>query len=322
MRVIHWTTVLLFFGVMLAACGGDDDKDDGPQHYTVGIIAIYTPLDDLTDGFKDALAGYGYVEGDNLTYAFTRALDGSIDSIIAADPDAVLCVTMPACDLVQAHADEAGLPVVFVTEIDPVLVNLADEWSHPGGNFTGISVFTQDARTEGRRLQLLTEIDPAIQRIFVPYNTSEVSAPIKLAAIQDAADALGVELVLAPFETEAEEQQTASTIPDDVDALFTFSEKIYAVESAIMFPNIAIMHHIPYSGATVEFGALMSYGPDYYTTGQQAARLVDQILKGTPPGELPVEVPDFVLSINLKTARFIGLEVPDAIVSQAQHIVR
>lgn len=307
-------TLLLISVLLLAGCGGGGDEDND-KHYTVGIISIYTPLDDLTDGFEDALTEYGYVEDDNLTYAFTRALDGRIDSILAADPDVVLCITMPACDLIQAHADEVGLPVVFVTEIDPIFAGFAEEWSHPGGNFTGISVFTPDASTEGRRLQLLLNIDPTIQRVYVPYNTTEVSAPIKLAAIQAAADALGVELVLAPFETEAEEQQIAGNIPDDVDALFTFSEKIYAVESALLFPNVAIMHNLPYSGATVEYGALMSFGPDYYATGQQAARLTDQILKGTPPGTLPVEVPNFIMSINLKTARQIGLAVPDSAVN-------
>lgn len=321
MRAKLWLAVVLIVSVVLAGCGGGASKEE-VRHYTVGIIAIHTPLDMLTDGFKDALAEYGYVEGDNLAYVSTRAAGGNIDRVTDVNPDVVLCVTMPACELVRDYADETGLPVVFVTEIDPMLVGFADQWSKPGGNFTGISVFTQDARTEGRRLQYLIEMDPTIKRVYVPYSTAEVSAPVKLAAVQEAADALGVELVLAPFETQEEWEDIAANIPDDVDALFTFSEKIYAIESAYLFSNVAMMHKLPYSGATVEHGALMSYGPDYYATGQQAARLVDQILKGTPAGELPIEVPLFVLSVNLKTARFIGLEVPDTIVAQAQHIVR
>jgi putative ABC transport system substrate-binding protein len=212
--------------------------------------------------------------------------------------------------------------VVFVTEIDPAIIGFVEEWARPGGNYTGISIYTRSASTEGRRLELLLDLDPTIKKIWVPYDSTEISASIKRSVIQNAADILEVELVYHAFESDTDLSLIVSEMPDDVDAIFTFSEKVYALESAVVLPNVAMMHRVPYSGATVQYGAVMSYGPNWYAVGEQAARLTNQILSGIPPSDLPVEPSDFVLSINLKTAQAIGLEVPDTMLQQANIIIR
>ncbi len=321
-RILSMMLVLI---IMLTSCGSDEkESDKGP--FTVGIIAPYAPLDDVTAGFQNALAGYEYIEGENLTYAYTRARNGDIDSVLSANPDIIFCITTPACELVQkaevtAEA-VAGIPVVFVTEIDPTIIGFVEEWPHPGGKYTGISIFPRTSSSEGRRLELLMAIDPTIKKVWIPYDSTEISASIKRDVVQNAADALGITLVYRAFESDTELNQVVEDMPDDIDAIFTFSEKVYGVESAIVLPNVAIMHRLPYSGVTVEYGALMSYGPDWYAVGEQSARLVNRILSGTSPGDLPVETPDFVLSINLKTAQYIGLEVPDSVLRQAHLIIR
>lgn len=321
MNKLRWAAAVVGV-ILLAACGGDGEESSAPKNYTVGIIAPYPSLDDVTTGFQDALTGYGYITGETATYISTRARDGDISSVLAAQPDVIFCVTTPACDYVYHNEAAAKIPVVFLTEIDPVETGYVEQWIKPGGHYTGISVFASDSAIEGLRLKLLLDIDPAIKRVFVPYNSTEVSASIKLAVLQKVADELGIELVLETMNTAEDLRRVADNIPDDIDAIFTFSEKIYEAETAIVFPNVAIMHQVPYSGGTVEMGALMAYGPEWYAVGEQAARLADQILKGIPAGDLPVETPDFVLSINLKTAGYIDLDVPDTMLRQAKTIVR
>ncbi len=312
----------MLFSVMLVACGNDSDKAD---HYTVGIINLTASLDPIIDGFKSQMVELGYVEGENLTYIYAGPpasiadLDALAQKLVEADVDMILSVGTPAAQAVQHATAEKPIPSVFVPVQDPIGSGLVPSLREPGGNMTGITFGSQ----EGKRLEWLIRVAPDVKRIYIPYNADDSAPNAALVLVSEAADQLGVELVLQPARNSDEVAAAIENIPDDVDAIMTLPDSIIS-QSLDDFVAAAIERKLPYSvplSNNVTRGALMSYGMQAVSVGKQAARLVDQIIKGTDPADLPVETAEFSLAINLQTAAMIGLEIPETILRQAVVII-
>jgi putative ABC transport system substrate-binding protein len=206
---------------------------------------------------------------------------------------------------------------------DPVGLGLIESFARPGGNITGVTEL--DIDLNAKRLQLFQEMIPGLKRVLFPYNPSDAYAVTAAKVYRDAARRLGIELVEQRVRTEAEAQAFFTQgLPNRIDGILgqrccalNLPGFVLQVTSAWMIPTI-------FSTAFwVERGALASYGPDNYETGRQVARLVDKILKGAKPAELPVEVnPKIEFAINLKTAKTLGLTIPPEVLFQADRIVR
>ncbi len=304
----------------LVACRAEEEM------INIGVVNFLPAMEPVLAGFKENMTALGYVEGENITYLYDgptvdqAELANVAANLVEANVDMILAFSTPAALAAQKAAAETEIPVVFAPVTDPVGTGLVAKISEPGGNVTGIS----NGRSEMRRLEWFLELVPDVKRIYVPYNSIDPSAQAALQAAQTAAVELDVELIPQPGTDSAEMLEAINSIPDDVDAVYMLPD-VLAISLMDQLVASTIERRLPLSGPTadqVAEGALISFGIDFHSVGVQAARLADQILRGSDPAVLPVEEGEFFLVINLKTAEAIGLEIDDTILQQANRIIR
>jgi putative tryptophan/tyrosine transport system substrate-binding protein len=308
--------------VLLAACDNEKTKT-----YTVGVINVVPDLDQNLAGFKEGMAGLGYIEGKNIRYLYNGPttdmgkLPAAAQSLVAAKADLILSITTPATKAAKQATAGSGLPVVFSTVTDPTGAGIVDSMQHPGGNITGVAFGIQ----EERRLEWLVRIAPAIRQIYVPFNPKDQSPVLALKMVRNAASKLGVELITREVHDPETLNDAVLNIPPEADAVFFLPDGLISTRLPDL-AGTALKRSLPTSVANIDavkyFSVLTAFGFDQRLYGKQAARLADQIFKGTLPAELPVEMAEFYLAINLKTARTIGLTISEDILRQADIIVR
>jgi putative ABC transport system substrate-binding protein len=215
------------------------------------------------------------------------------------------------------------IPIVFIFVPDPVGSKLVDSFARPGANVTGLSHFSSDLIA--KRLQFLKEIIPGLSRVALLVNPNAQITQLYVAITQAAAAALG--LVSQTFEARSlDELERAfdAMVATGMQAVMINSDGL-AFQGRSIIAKLAIARRLPlsaYSRETLEAGALMSYGPDYSQLCRRAAVVVDKILKGAKPSELPVEQPTkFNLAINLDTAKALGINLPTTLVAQADEVI-
>jgi putative ABC transport system substrate-binding protein len=316
-------SIWAIWSILLSACTGQ------PATKTIGVINLVPALDTAYQGFQEGMLAQGYSD-ENLKYIYPGAvgdpskLDAAAQALINEDVDMIFCITTPACLAAKKATAEKEIPVVFVAVTDPVVVGLVQDYTQPGDNVTGVTVGARGATNEGRRLQLLVEMLPSPKRIYIPLNPDDSVVKASLPVVQEAAEALGVELVLQETRTPDEVKAALAAIPDDVDAMFVFADQVVTADLGGLV-QAALDNQLPLSTPNTvgpQLGALMSFGSDFSATGKQAARICSLILKGTKPADVPVESPEFFLNINLKTAGLIGLEIPESVLRQAANVIR
>jgi len=277
--------------------------------------------------FAQALGRLGWVEGQNIRidYRFAAGeptlLETYASELVGLSPNAILASTPPAVDAVQQKTH--AIPIVFVLVQDPVGLGMVQSLSRPGGNITGFSGV--GTPIVGKWLQLLKDIAPGVTRVAVIFNPdTQPYAKFFNTAIEDAAPSFRVTIALAPVHDDdaierafaAEGHQSGGGViclPDS----FTFSHRV-AITAA------AARHALPLIGFTdlVRAGGLMSYWYDTVELHARAASYVDRILRGASPTELPVQEPTkFSLVINLKTAKALGLTVPQNLLLLADEVI-
>ena len=318
-----WPILIVVFiiaGLLLTACGSQ-------KTYTIGVINLSPRQEETVEAFNEGMTELGYIEGENITYIYEGAtdnidkLDSVAQSLVAADVDLILSVTTPATQAAQRATAGTNIPVVFIPVTDPVGAGIVDSLTKPGGNTTGVTYTSQ----EGKRLEWLLQVDPTIEQVYIVYNPQDQSPVLALEAVSETAAQLGVELITREVLTTEEAIVAFKNTPQEADAIFFLPDSVVNARGANAY-KIPIEFGLPSSGpsvATVNNGALTTYSVDLTVAArQQAARLADQILRGTKPADLPVEMAEFYLAINLKTAEAIGLDIPDDILLQADIIVR
>ncbi|GAB4424550.1 MAG: ABC transporter substrate-binding protein [Anaerolineae bacterium] len=316
---------LAVLALLIAGCGSDDgNKKAAQQSFKVGILNPIELFNPSVEGFKAGMAALGYVEGQNITYVydgpignFDEGLESYARTLVEQKVDLIFTITTPATLAAQKVA--GSTPIVFTLVTDPVGAGFAESWAHPGGNLTGVS----DANPDSRRLQLLKQVLPDMKRVYLPLDTDIQAVQSALADAQSVTDELGIELILREVHTPDEVRQAIAEIPDDVDAVIVLPD-VTTNEFAAEFAAESMARGIPFSTPTIPQtdNVLLSYGVDFYPAGEQAARLASQVLRGTKPGDLPVESLEFALMVNLEAAAALGVNVPDAILMQADTIIR
>ena len=215
---------------------------------------------------------------------------------------------------------DSGITVLFGVIADPIKAGVMEDLTAPGGNMTGVKL----GEDQSRRLQWLIEIDPAVQRVLVPFNPDDAAPSSAVAQIEALAPGLGLELVLAPAPNDQAVTDLLDNFPSDVDAVFLVPDSVVNARLADLL-SVATAAGLPTSGpsiAQVEGGALMSYGFVHHEAGAQAASIAVQVLNGANPGSVPVQNTESFLAINLVAAREIGLEIPDDVLRQADIVIR
>lgn len=323
-KIILGILIVVFIAVLVAC--GDNGGGETKDHFTVGLLTNNPNGLRNVHGFQAGLADLGYIEGENLTYIFAGEpvpggeLEAALKEMIEAEVDLIFTAGTPTGVAAHKATQGTNIPVVFGVIADPVAAGVLTDLKNPGGNVTGVRL----SQNEARRLELLLEIIPTAKRILIPYNPNDSAPASSVATVLESATALGVEIVAQEAPTDDDVTELLNNFPQDVDAIFLVPDSVVNPRLKDILAK-AEEQKLPVSGpstAQVEGGALTTYGFIHNEVGVQAARIADQVLKGTPPGELPVEPAEFYLSVNLATAEKIGVEISDEILEQAALIIR
>ncbi|MBU4262672.1 MAG: ABC transporter substrate-binding protein [Proteobacteria bacterium] len=297
------------------------------NHLPVIAVLLYSKhFPRALEGFKAGLREKGYIEGENISYLFNgptekiEALDAAMDRLLAGQPDLIFAVTTPAACAARRATRANNIPVVFAPVNDPIAAGLTQSIKHPGENITGVMV----ADSEGKRLQWTTEIAPYIQTVLLPYNPNDKSSMKSLQNVRAAGAVLGLKIIAEEVRNNKDIRALINHCPEGIDSIFLPCDAL--IESRIDdFVALSLAKKIILSVTRremLEKGALFNYGFDSFKLGKQAARLADQILKGTKPEDLPIEIAEEYFDLNLKTADAIGLPISEYILRLAHLLIR
>jgi putative ABC transport system substrate-binding protein len=283
---------------------------------TTLIVGLRDGLQEL--GYRqesDFTIGVRFTQGDpsELPAAARDLVRLGVDLIVAGD-------TSNAAKAAQMATDQ--IPIIFVGGSDPVESGLVKSFARPGGNITGIADI--DVELAPKRMEIFRDIVPGLKRVLFAYDVANPLAVTLLRVHRDAARRLGLALVERPVRTQEEAQAAiVGARKGEVDGIL--SPRLHSLNIPGFILEVGTRATIPtmfHSPFYVERGALASYGAERHEMGRQAARLVDKILKGAKPADLPVEQANkFELVVNLKTARALGLTIPDSVLLRANRVV-
>jgi putative ABC transport system substrate-binding protein len=276
---------------------------------------------------RDGLLALGYREGEQFEIG-VRFTQGNMATLPAAADELV----QYGVDLILASGEEPvkaaqratnQIPIVFIDASDPLGAGLIQSFARPGGNITGVATLRRELGP--KRLQVFKELIPGLQRVLFPYDTADASAVATVPVYREAARRLGIELVEQVVHTEEEAQAALAAVRQGaVDGILSHGTTALNIDGFILEATARQALPSMFAAAFLaEQGGLASYGPDLYDSGRQAVRLVDKILQGAKPAELPVEVNhkiEFV--INLKTAQTLGLTIAPEVLFQANRLIR
>jgi putative tryptophan/tyrosine transport system substrate-binding protein len=282
----------------------------------------------FVDGFRRGLSEAGFVAGQNVTIEY-RWADGQYDRLPALAADLVgqrVAVIFAAGGPDPARAAKAAtstIPIAFYSATDPVKAGLVPSFNRPGGNITGVSIM--GSVLEGKRLELLHELVPKASTIGVLIDPNYPSAESESRDAQEAAARFGVTALVLAAGTEQDIDTAFATLAQrGAGALLVTQNPLFLARREQLFA-LAMRHGLPAMYSLREFpvnGGLASYGPDFKEGFRQAGIYVGRILKGTRPADLPVLQPTkFELVINLKTAKALGLDVPDKLLALADEVI-
>jgi putative ABC transport system substrate-binding protein len=313
----------------LGLFGSVADTNAQQQPRRIGVLLVgYSPESkealELRQGLRDA----GYAEGRDVIIEW-RSANGNYDRLtdLVADLLQRQVEVIVVENTVAARAIKRAtttVPVVMAIVADPVGSGLVQSLAHPGGNFTGLSLMLKEL--SAKRLQLLKETLPHVSRVAVLSNPA---VPWHAKVIEDlrmTAPSLSIELTLVGV-TSSEEIGSAFSAANRAraQALYVIEDPIFQVHRATLF-NLASNARLPTVHGNrryVDAGGLVSYGASYGDLFRRSAGYVDKILKGAKPGDLPIEQPTkFDLVVNLKTAKALGVTIPQSILLQADEVIR
>jgi putative tryptophan/tyrosine transport system substrate-binding protein len=282
----------------------------------------------LVEGFRRGLRENGFAEGQNLALEF-RWADGRLGQLPALTAELIerkVAVLFAGAADVAAGAlrvASAVVPVVFATGSDPVEAGLVASFNRPGGNLTGVTVITNTLWP--KRLELLRELlptTPLIALLVNPTNLAHLSATREL---NDAARKLGQEVLVLPASVEADFETTFATLAEKRASALVVSDDALFTNRRNVLAALAARHAVPAIYGRREFasaGGLVSYGASTLDQYYQSGVYVGRILRGAKPADLPFLQPTkFELTINLKTARTLGLTVPESLLAIADEVI-
>jgi putative tryptophan/tyrosine transport system substrate-binding protein len=313
-------------GAVLAAPLRGEAQEAG-KVYRVGYLSAGSSTS-VVEAFREGLREHGWVEGQNLVIEY-RYAEGAYDRLPDLAAELVrlkvdVIVASPSPPAAAAKNATATIPIVMIgAGADPVGQGLTASLARPGGNVTGLS-YSVGQEIFGKQLALLKEAIPKVHRAAVVWNPAISGLAPAIGEVKIAARALGLQILVLEVRG-----------PNDFDTAFAMAKErvgglLVLVDSMFSFhrtrlADLAAKNRLPavYTNRLpVEVGGLMSYGPSFSDLWRRAAGYVDRILKGSKPGDLPVEQPTkFELVINLKTAKALGLTIPPSLLRRVDQVI-
>jgi putative ABC transport system substrate-binding protein len=297
------------------------------SEFRVGVLTPGGSYDLVWEGLREGLGKLGYREGANMKFLLEDAKPTDLNfvdraaKLVQAKPDVIFTVaTAPSIAVKQATRT---IPLVFSIVGDPVQAGLVDSFAFSRNNVTGIS--SHNAPLSGKRLEILREIAPKTKRILALVAINESAARAAFQYLAEAGGKLGIQIARRDV-----------TSKEDVEKAL-IEERLGAADAVFHVPSVLVTQHIEalikksqrervpsivYESSHAEMGALVAYGGDFRLFGIQGAKLVSKILKGAKPSEMPIETPErLMLTINMKTAKTIGLRIPSSVLERADRLI-
>ncbi len=318
-------TVTLALGILLTPLAADAQQ--AKKIHRIGYLSIASQPDNQ-EAFRQGLRELGYIEGQNITVE-SRFAAGNVDrlpelaaELISLKVDVVVAVGTP--DALVAKKATQTIPIITVASSDPVGSGLVASLARPGGNVTGLTTFP-GLEMSGKHIELLKEIVPELTHVVVLANPANPPTAGFLREAERAARSLGVQLRIVEARSPNDLNGAFSTIKKErAGALLVIADPVlvYNRSRIVAFAASSRLPAMYPYGLFVGVGGLMSYGVNIPDLFRRAATYVDRILKGTKPADLPVEQPTrFELVINLKTAKALGLTIPQSVFIRADKVI-
>ena len=295
----------------------------------IAFVSLRSGQNEYDTAFRESLRTLGYVEGQTIRIDYRWAAgseqraDALVAELLATKPEVIVVATTPA--IRAAMRATKDVPIVIAATADPVASGIVSSLARPGGNVTGLSLTSPD--TAAKRLQLLQDLIPSVQRIGVLIMDTgrEGENTALIEQLRSAAKQLRLQLAFNAIRSGAEIPNAFGVLQrDGAQALFVAATPI-SIDERARIAGMAASHRLPAmyeSEGFVDAGGLLSYGPSLADMYRRAAIYVDKILKGAKPADLPIELPvKYDLVVNLKTAKALGVRFPQSMVVRADRVV-
>jgi len=297
----------------------------------IGVLLSLDENDPLVkprvSAFTQALTGLGWTDGRNVRMDL-RWGGGDINRIralaqelVSLQPDVILTHTTPATVAVQRET--RSIPIVFANVSVPVASGIVPRLDHPGGNTTGFAIFPPTLA--GKWLELLAEIAPGLKRAAIMFNPETAPVSAHMPSLETAARSLKVEALTAPVHDDVEIETAIIALGREPGGGLVVMGDAWTLVHRAPIISAAARHNVPAVYEQSEFvrdGGLLSYGVDQVDIFRRGATYVDGILRGEKPGDLPVQLPTkFEMAVNLKTAKALGLTVPQSFLLRADEVI-
>lgn len=314
-----WAVLLCLPLILYAGC------EKREKVFTVGMATYVAIHESVLEGFKAGMAEYGYVEGRNIRYIYDKpvngdeeAMDAEIKKLLSQGADLLLTVGNELSPRAKKAVEGTGIPVVAASIFKPVEIGLMESVSRPGGNITGVLV----ADTMAKTLEMLVQIFPETKVIYVPYNPVDRVSSDFLEWLKTPASQLGIKIIDQEVHSVEDAVSAIKCLPEGTDAIYrvpspTLDVRNNELSQAAIERGIAMV-----SMLSLDESVLISLAADNFATGRQAAGITHKIMIGAKPAEMPLASTDLILTVNLKTAEKIGVNIPDGILYQAKHVIR
>ena len=322
---------LLFFWLLASFILSNVPVADAQNKATIprlGVLQPGAPSDAYFEVFIQGLQDLGYIEGKSI-HIEVRSAEGKLDRL----PDLATELVRLKVDALYARSTPVifafkqatkTIPIIFIGTSDPIGMGIVPSLAHPGGNITGVTLMSSDLWP--KRLELLKEISPKVSRVAMLWNNSNAGMALEAKATEEAAGPLGLTLQDRGISNLSELEVVFGVISKDrPDGFLALMDPVLNANRKRVL-DFLMKNRLPAifeNKEWVEDGGLISYGPDFPDAIRRAAALIDKILKGVKPADIPIEQPTkFELVINLKTAKQIGLTIPANVLARADKVIR
>jgi putative tryptophan/tyrosine transport system substrate-binding protein len=296
---------------------------------TIGYLGPTTPAveSQRVAAFAQRLRELGWIEGRTIAIEY-RWAEGRSERFIEIAAEFVrlkvdVIATYATPPVIAAKQATSVIPIVFGVAADPISASLVASLAHPGGNVTGLSVQQNDLG--GKRLQLLREVAPRLRLLAILGNVDNPGVVLEMREVEAAAQKLGLQVAILELRRAEDVVPAFETLKGRADALYVCNDPLVNT-NRIRINTLALGARLPtvYNWReNVEAGGLMSYGANFTDMFRRTAELVDKILRGAKPADIPVEQPTkFELVINLTTARALGLTIPETLLAIADEVIQ
>ncbi len=315
--------LVMVMALTVVGCGKTSQKDDGKL--TIGIVQIieHPSLNTIRESMVAELAALGYKDGENITIDYQNAQNDQTNlktiaqKFVNSKYDLIVAIATPSAQAVVGETKD--IPIVFSACTDPVGSGLVASLEKPGANVTG----TSDAISAVKIMELAQRITPGFKTVGALYNSSETNSVSVINDLKAYGAQNGIKVIDATVTNTNEVQQAISSLVGKVDVVFSPIDNTVASAMPVV-AQVANKAKLPvYVGADsmVKDGGLATYGVNYTTLGQETAKMVAEILKGTKPGDIPVKsMSDVEIYLNKDTAAAIGINIPDDVMAEAVQI--